>query len=446
MSRWTVAVVLFAAVTAWADDWPQWMGPTRDDQWKETGILQKFPAGGPKKLWSVPIGGGYAGPAVASGKVYVTDYQATDSERGNNPAAAGKRHGKERVLCLDAATGRELWKQQYDCPYQLSYGAGPRCTPTVADGKVYALGAMGNLHVLDADTGRLVWSKDFKTDFHAKTPLWGFTGHPLIYKNAVICLVGGDNLLVAFEKDTGAEAWTALTTPGEGNAGYSPPTLIDAGGTKQLLIWHPEKLVSVNPDNGKRYWDVALKPAYGMSIMAPVKSGDRLFAGGIGWAGVTLKLDVDKPGATEVWRGEPNKKNGLYPVNSPPMIEDGVLYGTDQPGCLRAVKLDTGERLWATTLPVIGKEEDPEDRNAHGSGTAFLVKNGDRYFIFGESGHLVIARLSPKGYEEIDRAKLLEPTNEAMKRPVVWSHPAFANKCVFARNDEVIVCYSLVAE
>jgi hypothetical protein len=125
------------------------------------------------------------------------------------------------------------------------------------------------------------------------------------------------------------------------------------------------------------------------------------------------------------------------------MIEDVVLYGTDQPGCLRAVELDTGKRLWATTLPVIGKEEDPEDRNAHGSGTAFLVKNGERYFIFGESGHLVIAKLSPKGYEEIDRAKLLEPTNEAFKRPVVWSYPAFADKCVLARNDKEIVCYLL---
>ena len=178
----TVAILLLAAMPALADDWPQWMGPTRDDQWKETGILQKFPPGGPKKLWSTPVGGGYAGPAVAKGKVYVTDYLA-EGERGNNPMAPTKRQGKERVLCLDAKTGKELWKHEYDCPYNLSYGAGPRCTPTVADGKVYALGAMGDLHVLDADTGTVVWAKDFKADYNAKTPLWGFTGHPLVYKN-----------------------------------------------------------------------------------------------------------------------------------------------------------------------------------------------------------------------------------------------------------------------
>lgn len=448
MSRSTVALaaVLLAALPAVADDWPQWMGPNRDGRWAESGIVQKFPPSGPKKLWSVPVGGGYAGPAVAGGRVYVADFQTADADRGNNPATTTKRNGKERVLCLDAATGKELWKHEYDCPYNVSYGAGPRCTPTVADGKVYALGTMGNLHVLDAEKGTLVWSKDFKTDYKAQTPIWGFAGHPLVYKNTVICLVGGESLLVAFDKDTGKEVWKSLTTPGEGNAGYCSPVVIEAGGTKQLLIWHPEKLVSVSPEDGKRFWDVPLKPDHGMSIMSPVKAGDRLFAGGIGWAGVTVKLDPDKPAATELWRGERNKANGLFPVNSPPLAEDGVLYGTDQPGPLRAVELDTGKRLWATMLPVIGKDADPEDRRAHGSGTAFLVKNADRYFIFGESGHLVIARLSRKGYEEIDRAKLLDPTNEAFGRPVVWSHPAFANKCVFARNDKELVCYSLAAE
>ena len=443
MRRSTVAALLLSALVVRADDWPQWMGPNRDGRWNETGILQKFPPEGPRKLWSTPVGGGYAGPAVAGGKVYVTDYQATEGDKGNNPQAPTRRQGKERVLCLDAGTGKEVWKHEYDCPYNLSYGSGPRCTPTVAGGKVFALGAMGDLRVLDAGTGSLLWSKDFKADYKARTPIWGFAGHPLVYKDTVICLVGGDSLLVAFDTATGKEAWKSLTTPGEGNAGYGTPALIEAGGVKQLLVWHPEKLVSVNPDDGKRYWDVPLKPDHGMSIMAPVKSGDRVFAGGIGWAGVVLKLDPDRPAVTEVWRGQRNKANGLFPVNSPPHVEDGIVYGVDQPGPLRAVELDTGKRLWATTLPVIGKEADPEDRRAHGSGTAFLVKNGDRYFIFGESGHLAIAKLSPKGYEEISRAKLLEPTNECFGRDVVWSHPAFADGCMFARNDKEIVCVSL---
>ncbi|MBO0700788.1 MAG: PQQ-like beta-propeller repeat protein, partial [Zavarzinella sp.] len=307
---------------------------------------------------------------------------------------------------------------------------------------VYALGAMGNLSALNARSGKLLWSKDFKTDYHAKTPQWGFAGHPLVHKNLVVCLVGGDNLLVAFDKDTGKEAWQALP-PVQGRVGYGTPTAIEAGGTTQLLLWHPVGIASVNPDTGKKYWEFPLPAEFDMAIMAPQKHGDYLFAGGIGFHCVVLKLDQTKPAVTEVWHGEQAKKNGVYPVNSTPLIEDGTIYGVDQPGCLRAVELMTGKRLWATVLPVVGKDEDPEDRNKHNSGTAFLVKNGDRYFIFGENGDLVIAKLSPEKYEEISRAHLLDPTNDAFGRQVVWSHPAFANKCVYARNDKEIVCYSL---
>jgi outer membrane protein assembly factor BamB len=160
---------------------------------------------------------------------------------------------------------------------------------------------------------------------------------------------------------------------------------------------------------------------------------------------VCLKLDKTKPAVEEVWRGSQIKKNGVYPVNSTPIIDDGIIYAVDQPGVLRGVKLDTGKRLWWTQKPITGKEDEKEEHRVN-TGTAFLVKNGDRYFLFSETGDLIIANLSPKGYEEVDRAKLLETTNECFGRPVVWSHPAFANKCVFARNDKEIVCYSLAAE
>ncbi len=433
MSRLSFALLLIPAIPALADDWPQWMGPTRDDRWNETGILRKFPKGGPKKLWSVAIHGGYSGPAVVAGKVYVTDYESKDAKPANNPGAASKREGQERVVCLDAKTGQEIWKHEYDCPYAVSYSSGPRCTPTVSGGKVYALGAMGNLHVLDAEKGTLIWSKDFKKDYNAKTPTWGFTGHPLIYKNLVVCLVGGDKLLVAFDKDTGKEAWKALTPPGAGRAGYCPPTLVDAGGVKQIVVWQPEKVVSVNADDGKRLWDVPLKTYADMSIMSPRQYDHYLFVGGIGFYCVCLKLDKTKPAVEEVWRGSQIKKNGVYPVNSTPIIDDGIIYAVDQPGVLRGVKLDTGKRLWWTQKPITGKEDEKEEHRVN-TGTAFLVKNGDRYFLFSETGDLIIAKLSPKGYEEIDRAKLLETTNECFGRPVVWSHPAFANKCVFAQR------------
>ncbi|QEL18673.1 PQQ-binding-like beta-propeller repeat protein [Limnoglobus roseus] len=436
-----------AAVTPLAkgDDWPQWMGPNRDGVWAETGVVEQLPAGGPKELWRVPIAAGYAGPAVADGKVYVTDrVLATGAKNPDDPFDAKAKIGStERVQCLDAKTGRQVWKHEYDCPYQISYPSGPRCTPTVHAGKVYSLGAMGDLYCLDAGTGQVVWSKNFPKDYAAKPPMWGFSGHPLVYKNLLICLVGGEgSVAVAFDKETGKEVWKALSAK---EPGYGPPTLIEAGGKPQVLIWHAESINGLNPETGEKYWSVPLAPSYGMSIMAPRKAGDLLYVGGNG-ASAVLKLDAEKPGATVVWQGamadKPPKAKGLYPINMTPFVDGGTIYGVDQPGMFRAVELGTGKRLWFTHKPVIGKEQD-EDFKGSGSGTAFVVKNGDRYFLFAETGELIIAKLSREGYEELSRAKLLDPSGGAFGRKVVWTHPAFADKCVFVRNDKEIACFSL---
>ena len=429
---------LMGLTAARGDDWPQWMGPQRDDVWRETGILEKFPDRGPTILWRTPIAGGYAGPAVADGRVYVPDFV----KKGDAPKAKGKAGatpGTERVLCLDEKTGKELWKHEYPVVYKIDYPAGPRCTPAVSGGKVYSLGAMGNLVCLDAKDGKPVWSKDFVKDYGAKPPMWGFCSHPLIDGKKVICIVGGENALaVAFDKDSGKEIWKA------GNArmtGYSAPVLIDAGGTKQLLVFSGNALLSLNPETGERYWTVPVEPQFGMAIMTPRKLGDNLFVAAIGNQAVMLKLDPGKPAATEVWRGK--KDNALYPVNATPFLEGEMIYGVDQPGQLRGVKLKTGERVWETFVPVTGKEQDPDYKGA-ATGTAFITKNGDRYFLFNEKGELIIAKLSPEGYKEIGRAKILEPTGTAFgRRDVVWSHPAYADKCMFARNDKEIVCVSL---
>lgn len=458
-----VALCAFAVIPAYsvapakADDWPQWMGPNRDGEWKESGITRALPKGDPKQgnriapLWSASISAGYSGPSVADGKVYVTDRVL--AKNAHNPADPFDTKtvvkSNERVLCLDAKTGQELWKHEYKCDYQISYPAGPRCTPTVHDGKVYTLGAMGHLFCLDAKTGNEIWKKHFPTDYGAKVPTWGYCGHPLVYKNLLICLVGGDKAVaVAFDKDTGNEKWKKLSAR---DTGYAPPTLIHAGRVDQVVIWHGGALNGLNPLTGDVYWTVPLEPLYGMSIMAPRKHGDRLFAAGIGGAAAVLKLDKDKPLASVVWQEKADKgldnpkERGVYPVNMTPFIENGVIYGVDQPGMLRAVELETGKRLWFEYKPVIGRDAE-EDYKGAGSGTAFVVKNGDHYFLFAETGDLVIAKLSPKGYQEVSRAKLLEPTGAVFGRKVVWNHPAFANKCVFVRNDKVIACFSLMGK
>jgi outer membrane protein assembly factor BamB len=435
----TGTLILCLAGMARADDWPQWMGPKRDSTWRETGILEKFPEAGPKVLWRVPVSGGYAGPAVADGRVYVADFQ-TDANINalSTPEARPDLKGKERIVCRDAKTGQEIWTHSYDCQYAISYPAGPRCTPTVHQGKVYSLGAEGNLFCLEASSGKILWSKDFKRDLNAKTPIWGFCGHPLIDGQKLICLVGGkEGVIAAFDKDSGKVLWHALQAS---EPGYSAPSIIEAGGTRQLIIWHAEAINGLDPETGKVHWSVPLKPQYGMAIMTPRKSGDYLFAGGIGFQSLAVKLDRDKPAATEAWRG--TTKTSVCPINMTPYLENGIIYGVDQPGQFRAVKLETGERIWETTQPVTGVT----GSRPINSGTAFVVKNGDRFFIASETGHLIIARLSPEGYTESSRWKMLEPTGFAFGRSVVWSHPAFANKCVFARNNNELICASLAAE
>jgi len=445
MSTRRISVAAFLSLmagVAGADDWPQWMGPGRDGVWREAGVVRTIPATGLPVKWRVPVRGGYAGPAVAGGRVYLADYERPEGPLANDPNGRTSVAGRERILCLDAATGELLWKHEEERPYAISYASGPRCTPTVAGGLVHTLGAEGNLLCLDAATGRVVWSKDFKRDYGAPTPIWGFCGHPLVVDDLLVCLVGGEgSVAVAFDARTGRERWRSLSAS---ESGYCPPTLIGTGGSRQLLIWDADKLNALEPAGGRLLWSQPLKPMYGMSIMAPrvaeTAAGRVLFASGIGRVAALFKLAGDGSAASVVWRGEP--KTAVYCANSTPFIAGETLYGCDcDTGMLTAVDLATGRRLWETLAPTTAGER----RSKHA--TAFLVRHeppgdGGRTWLFSETGDLIVARLSPDRYEELGRMHVVDPTNECFGREVVWSHPAFANRCVFVRNDRELVCVS----
>jgi len=318
----------------------------------------------------------------------------------------------------------------------VSYAGGPRCTPAIDAGKLYTIGSEGRLLCLDAETGSVVWEKDLKQQYGIDSPHWGFSAHPYVQGEFLYCLVGGDgSVAVAFDKETGREVWRALSAE---EPGYCPPTIIRHAGVRQLLIWNPESIQSLHPDTGEVYWSQPLAPNYKMSIAVPRKLGDLLFASGIGHVAAMFKLDDTEPDAEVHWRGD--STTAVYACNTTPFLEDGTIYGVDcHSGGLIAARASDGQRLWETFKPTTG------DRNAS-HGTAFLVKHEDRFFIFNETGDLILAKLSPEQYEELGRFHVLDPTNECFGRDVVWSQPAFAEKCVFARNDKLLVCVDLASK
>ena len=260
------AAVIWAGTSVGAEDWPQWRGRDRLGVWHETGIVDSFPDTGLKVTWRVPLGSGYSGPAVADGRVLVLDWTEDPDSRTLD--------GSERVVALDETTGAILWTHRWETSYQVlqaRYAVGPRATPTVDGDRVFVVGATGRLLCLETASGRVVWERDYVADYDTSVPAWGITSAPLVEGDLLIALVGGepDALVVAFDKHTGQERWRALQV--EGELGYAQPVVFEAGGVRQLIIWHPGALVSLDPETGEVYWQQPWEVGMNMSIATPVR-------------------------------------------------------------------------------------------------------------------------------------------------------------------------------
>ena len=228
--------------------------------------------------------------------------------------------------------------------------------------------------------------------------------------------------------------------------GYSPPMIYEAAGKRQLIVWLSESLNSLDPATGKLWWTLQYpvgrapqRPA--VNIVPVRRDGDYLFLSTFYHGPMMVKLDPEKPAASVVWKGksnDPEKPDGMHLLMAAPVLKDGHVYGVSAMGQMLCQSEDTGKKVWESLTAVGGKEAD--------CATAFIVPQGDRYVIFNDLGELILAHLSPKGYQEIDRARILEPVQAARGRHVVWSHPAFAYRHVFARNDKEIVCVSMEAD
>ncbi len=429
--RLCVGMCLFLALgtalqVAFAEEWPQWRGPNRDGVWHETGLVDKFAGEQLKIRWRKPIASGYSGPTVAGGRVYVTD-------RVLEPEQA------ERVHCFDWQTGETLWTFSYPCPYvNVGYTAGPRASVTIDDGKAYALGTMGNLFCFDAASGKSLWSKDLNTEYKIRMPIWGISASPLVDGDLVIVQIGGEGAcLVAFDKISGQERWRAL----DDNASYSAPIMIQQAGRPVMVCWTGDSIVGMNAQTGEVHWKHSFKPEkMVINIATPVLENGRLFFTSFYDGSVMLAVNDKEMAVSEVWnrRGRDEQHtDSLHSIISTPYLEGDYVYGVDSYGEFRCLDAKTGDRVWESLKPT------PKSRWS----TIHMVENAGRMWMFNERGEVVIAKLSPTGYEEISRAKLIEPTRVQLgqRGGVCWSHPAFAHQHVFARNDEELVCASLAA-
>jgi len=441
------AAALFAAViSARADDWPQWLGPQRDGVWRETGIVEKFPTNGPTVLWRTTVNKGYCGPAVVGDRLYMLDRQQGEPlARKPGDKSIPSLPGNERVICRDAKTGKVIWEHVYDCPYRIGYPAGPRATPLVSGGRIYTLGAMGDLLCLDAKKGTVIWDRHFLKDFALEDPpFWGYAAHPLLDGDRLVCTVGGTNsAVVAFDKNTGKEIWRALTMK---EIGYAPPVLAEIAGQKQIVIWMPDGLTGLEPKTGKVLWTEkypvegkAQRPE--VTIATPRIFGNEIFVSSFYHGALLLRVTNNPPGAEVVWDRHSTSKSelndGLHTVMCTPVWKDGYIYGICGGGELRCLNAKTGDRMWESDAAMGGKEGL--------FGTAFFVQQRDRVFVWNDQGELILGKLTPKGFDEISKAKLMETSENTRGRDIIWCQPAFANRCMYAQNGKELICVSLAA-
>ena len=425
-STFAIIIALLLHIPVFAADWPQWRGENRDGIWREKGIIQKFEHEQLPIRWRAKIANGYSGPTVANGRVYITD-RLTSPEK------------VERIHCFDAMTGDTIWSHSYESNYiKVGYPDGPRASVTINDGRAYSLGSMGHLFCLDAAKGDILWSKDLYTEYKISLPIWAIAAAPLVEKDLVILQIGGaDNAcLVAFDKVTGKEKWRALND----KASYSAPIIIRQASQRVLVCWTGGSVAGLDPMTGKLHWQHPFVPVkMVLNIATPVFENGYLFVSGFYDGSLLLKVNPDELSVEQVWRRRGQSEritDSLHCCISTPVLQGDYIYGVDSYGELRCLDLKTGDRIWENL------DATPKDRwsNIH------MVRHEDKIWMFNERGELIISKLSPKGFHEISRTKLIEPTTGQLKRGekgVCWSHPAFANRHIYIRNDEELICADL---
>jgi outer membrane protein assembly factor BamB len=412
----SLALTCLFVVAARADDWPQWRGPNRDGVWAETVTLESFPPGGLTSRWRAPVGPGWSSPVVANGRVYLTD------------AELRKPKAKERVHCLDAATGKPMWTHAYEVSYPdwAFPDRGPTATPVIQDGKLYTLGNKGDLRCFEAVRGEVLWKRYLEKDYGVQE--FAFNASPLIEEGLLVLCVGSyprtqPSCVLGLDNRSGKEVWKTPT----GGLTNSSPVVVTAGGKRQLIVWAQDGVYSLDPATGRAHWREKLTTPADSAVTTPVFHEGLLLI-----SGLMLRLDPEKPAARVLWPDSKALSRRILSVTSTGLIRGGHVFSARPSGELVCLEARTGKPVWET------------DRvTKPGNGPCIhLTPNGGGVFLHTDRGELIRAQLTSKGFREVSRTLLLAPTGKEK----AWAAPAYANRHVFARNNEELICVSLAAK
>jgi outer membrane protein assembly factor BamB len=380
--------------------WTDFRGPNRDGHYRERPIRTDWPSGGLKPMWKQPVGGGYASFAIARGRAFTIEQRGLE----------------EVIAAYDVGTGRELWTTRWKALFQEYMGGdGPRATPTWADGRIYAVGALGELRAVDEATGRTHWRTNILEDHGATNLAWGMAGSPLIVDNAVVVFPGGRNgaSIAAYDKNSGARLWAAQNDL----QSYSSPMLVTLAGVRQILVFSASRLIGLRPDRGELLWEFPWKTQFDVHASQPLVLGDnRLFLSsgyGTGAAVIELWQAAGRFSVREVWRNI-RMKNQF----SSSLLHEGFIYGLDE-SILACVDAATGDLKWKG--------------GRYGYGQTMLASG--HIIVLTEDGDMALVRATPARHEEIVRFPVLEGKT--------WNHPAMSDGILLVRNLAEMAAFDL---
>jgi outer membrane protein assembly factor BamB len=399
--------ILPGAEPASQPDWPQWRGPARDGCSPDVGLMKTFPTSGPKIVWKEPVGRGFSSVAISGGRLFTMGQEEPMSGRVT-----------EVVVCRDAQTGREIWKFAYPNGFEERFGSGPRSTPTVDDGLVYAVGPTGIFHCLRADTGAKVWRHDLATECHTRPSKYGVSFSPLVDGDLVYATPGGPDgdSIVAFDKRSGAVVWKGLDDP----VGYSSPLVVECAGVRQLLYLSNAALVSLSPETGRVFWRFPWEVDNGFNIATPIAFGNYVFLSSAYNKGCALlEISASAGGTPSVGLVYANEHMRNHFATS--VRQGDYVYGFDRTE-LVCLSLRTGEIAWR-----------------EGKGRKFqkgtLIAADGKLIVMCESGHLLLVDASPAGYHET--ASFRVTTTKC------WTTPALADGRLYLRDESELTCIDL---